>query len=364
MTISQPHPDTPADGRRLAQLYQRLLDRLRALPGLIAVGGVNSLPMTNEGANGTFVIENGPDTARTTDEFSREIAALAGTPRLGDAEFRVASEGYFAAMRIPLLRGRFFSEADVADAPQVAVVNQALVRRYWPNENPIGKQLQFGGMDGDLRLLHVVGVAADVRDDALDAQPRPMVYVDYRQRPGQAAEFSIVLRGRGDPANWIATMRGTARAIDPEMPTDFQTLEELVASSLDDRRFTMVIFAVFAGAALFLAMVGLYGTMAYVTSQRTREIGIRLALGAQRAEMIGLILRQSFALVFVGAIVGVLGALAGTRLLNALLYGVSATDLLTYLAIILLLAIAAFIASFVPAQRASRVDPIFALRYE
>ena len=364
MTISQPHPDTPADGRRLAQLYQRLLDRLRALPGVIAVGGVNSLPMTNQGANGTFVIESGPETARTIDEFSREIAALAGSPRLGDAEFRVASEGYFAAMRIPLLRGRFFTDTDGADSPQVAIVNQALVRRYCANDDPIGKQLQFGGMDGDLHLLHVVGVAADVHDDALDAQPRPMVYVDYRQRPGQAAEFSIVLRGHGDSANWIATMRGTARAIDPEMPTHFQTLEELVASSLDDRRFTMVMFAVFAGAALFLAMVGLYGIMAYVTSQRTREIGIRMALGAQRGDMLGLILRQSFALVSGGVILGILGALAGTRLLGALLYGVKATDLGTYLAIVLLLVVAAFIASFVPARRAGRVDPIIALRYE
>ena len=364
MSISQAHPDTPSDGRENAHLYQRLLERLRSLPGVIAVGGVNSLPLTDEGANGTFIIQNGTEPAKTIDELTREFSALAGSGRLGDADFRVASAGYFAAMRIPLLRGRFFSEADGADAPQVAIVNQALVRRYWPNENPIGKQLQFGGMDGDLHLLQVVGVAADVRDDALDAPPRPMVYVDYRQRPGQAANFAIVLRGRGEPANWIATMRREARAVDPKMPTDFRTLDQLVSSSLDHRRFSMVLLGVFAAVALFLAMLGLHGVMAYVTAQRTREIGIRMALGAQRRDMLGLVLRQGLLLVLAGVGIGIAAALAGTRLLGSLLYGVSATDFTTYFTVILLLAAAALLASFIPARRAAKVDPIVALRHE
>jgi predicted permease len=364
MSVSRPHPQTPADQRQLALLYQRLLERLRDLPGVIAVGGVNSLPMTNDGANGTFIIENGSEPPRTMEDLEKQFSALAGTAQLGNADFRVASAGYFAAMRIPLLEGRFFADADGPDMQQVAVVNQELVRRYWPNDDPIGKQLEYGGMDGDLHLLHIVGVAADVHDDALDAAARPMVYVNYLQRPGQAADFSFVLRGRGETADWIRMMRREARAIDPETPTDFRTLDQLVSSSLDQRRFPMVILGVFSGAALLIAMVGLYGIVAYITSQRTREIGIRMALGGQRQQMLNMILRQSFTLVLAGVVAGALGAIAGSHLLGSLLYGVSATDLPTYCLVIALLCGAALAASLIPAQRAARVNPAEALRVE
>ncbi|HEY2801775.1 MAG TPA: ABC transporter permease [Chthoniobacterales bacterium] len=364
MTISQADPHTPAEQRRLAQFYERLLDHLRELPGAIGAGGINALPMSGDGANGSFIIETGGETAKTDEELSKEFSALAGTPRLRDAEFRVASEGYFSTMHIPLVRGRFFASSDGPDSPQVALVSQALVRRYWPNEDPIGKEIQYGNMDGDRRLLHVVGVVGDVRDDSLDAEPRPTVYVDFFQRPRAASQFSIVLRSKGDPASLIASMRREARALDPEMPTEFQTLEQVVSSSLDNRRFSMVMLGVFAGAALLLAMVGLYGIMAYITSQRTREIGIRMALGAQRGDMLRLILRQSFALVAVGVAAGIFGALAGTRLLRSLLYGVSVNDLATYLVVVLLLGAAALVASLLPARRATKVDPVEALRAE
>ncbi len=364
MTISQPDPETPSAQRHLARFYQQLLDRLRALPGAIGAGGINALPMSGDGANGSFIIETGGETAKSADELEKEFSALAGTPRLRDAEFRVASEGYFSTMHIPLVRGRFFTASDGPDAPEVALVSQALVRRYWPNEDPIGKEIQFGNMDGDPRLLHVVGVVGDVRDDGLDAEPRPTVYVNFFQRPRAAAQFSIVLRSQVDAASLIASMRREARALDPEMPTEFQTLEQVVSSSLDNRRFSMVMLAVFAGAALLLAMVGLYGIMAYITSQRTREIGIRMALGAQRGDMLGLVLRQSFALVSGGIALGILCALGGTRLLGSLLYGIGAADVATYLLVIVLLGAAALIASLVPARRAMRVNPTEALRSE
>ncbi len=364
MSVSRGDPATPVEQRGLAQFYQRLFDRLADLPGVSAVGGINALPMSDTGANGSFIVETGGETAKTPEDLGKEFSALAGTPRLRDAEFRVASAGYFSALHIPLVRGRSFEPSDGPDSPQVALVSQALVRRYWPNEDPIGKQIQFGNMDGDVRLLHVVGVVGDVRDDGLDTEPRPTVYVDLVQRPRVAAQFSVVLRGRGDPNSLIAAMRQEARALDPQMPTEFKTLEQVVSSSLDSRRFSMVMLGVFAGAALLLAMVGLYGIMAYVTSQRTREIGIRMALGAQRGDLLALVLRQSFGLVLVGVALGVLGAVGGSHLLGSLLYGVSALDFPTYLFVIALLGGATFLASLIPARRATQVNPTEALRAE
>jgi len=364
MSISGPRPEEPADLRRLAQLYQQLLERLRGWPGVIAVGGVDSLPLSGNGAGGTFMLEEGGKTAETFDELNEQYAALRGTKRLWDAEFRVASTGYFAAMEIPLVRGRVFQESDGPDSPHVALINQTLARLTWPNEDPIGRQLQFGGMDGDLHLLHIVGVVGDVRDDGLDAEPRPMVYVNYFQRPRYASQFTIVLRGRGDPATLIAAMRREARALNPEMPTDFQTLEQLVSASLDNRRFSMAMFGLFSGAALALAMVGLYGIMSYITSERTKEIGIRMALGAQRGDMLQMVLRQSLTLVALGIGAGLVAALGATRVIAAMLYGIGASDFSTYAIVIALLGGAALLASYVPARRAMKVDPMVALRHE
>ena len=180
-----------------------------------------------------------------------------------------------------------------------------------------------------------------MRDDGLDVEPRSMVYVNYFQRPRYASQFTIVLRGRGDPATLIAAMRREARALNPEMPTDFQTLEQLVSASLDNRRFSMTMFGLFSGAALALAMVGLYGIMSYITSERTKEIGIRMALGAQRVDMLRMILRQSFTLVLAGVAVGVIASVALTRLLGTMLYGVQATDVVTYGGVVGLLGVAA-----------------------
>ncbi len=364
MSISQPDPDAPADRRRLAQMYQRLLERLSGLPGVIAVGGINVLPMSGDSENGTFILEQSGKSVETFDALNEQYAALRGTKRLANAEFRVASAGYFASMEIPLIRGRLFQESDGADSPHVALINQTLARSTWPGEDPVGRQLQFGGMDGDLRLLHIIGVVADVRDESLDAEPRPMVYVNYFQRPRHAARFEIVLRGRGDPATLIAAMRREARALNPEMPTNFRTLEELVSTSLDNRRFTMTMLGLFSGAALALAMVGLYGIMSYITSERTKEIGIRMALGAQRGDMLQMVLRQSLMLVAIGIGTGIVAALGATRVLSTLLYGIGGADAATYLAVVSLLVLAALIASYLPARRAMKVDPMVALRHE
>jgi predicted permease len=364
MTVSMPYPEEPAAQRRLAQFYKELFDRLQTLPGVAAVGGANSLPMSGTGANGTFIIEDGAHPAQTMADLGKQLDALAGTGKSGDADFRVASTGYFAALEIPLLRGRTFRESDGPETPHGAVISQTMARRFWPNEDPLGKQIQFGNMDGDLHLLQVVGVVGDVRDEGLDADPRPVVYVNYFQRPAAASQFSIVVRARGEATALTNGMRREARALNPEMPTKFQTVREIVSASLDNRRFSMIMLGVFAGSALLLAMVGLYGVMAYITSQRTHEIGIRMALGARRLDMLGMILRQSFALVFTGVAFGVLASMGLTRWLSSMLYGIRATDAVTYAGVIGLLLVAAALASYLPARRAMKVDPMVALRHE
>jgi predicted permease len=364
MTVSMPAAEQAAEQRRLAQLYQQLLERLHTIPGVISVGGSNALPMSGDGANGTFIIEDGANPAQDMDALGRQLDALRGSGKTGDADFRVSSAGFFAAMGIPLVRGRLFQDSDGPDAPHVAVISQTMARRFWPNEDAIGRQIQFGNMDGDVRLLHVVGVVGDVRDAGLDAEPRPIVYLNYFQRPAGAADFSIVAHARGDAATLTDAMRREARALNPEMPTKFQTVKEIVSASLDNRRFSMVMLGVFAGAALLLAMVGLYGVVAYITSQRTHEIGIRMALGAQRFDMLRMIFRQSFTLVVCGVVLGIIASFGLTRLLASMLYGVQSTDVITYAGVVGVMVAAAALASYIPARRAMKVDPMVALRYE
>ncbi|HMG05675.1 MAG TPA: ABC transporter permease [Chthoniobacterales bacterium] len=364
MTVLLPQPEEPAALRSLAQFYHRLFERLEAMPGVTSVGGTSALPMSGNGANGSFMEMRGGQAPVTVQELIRQMDALSPSERARDADYRAASAGYFTAMGIPLIRGRLFQEGDGPDSPHVAVVSQSLAKRYWPNEDPIGKQIEYGNMDGDLRLLTIVGIVGDVRDNGLDRDPRPTVYTDYVQRPAATSEFSIVVRAQGDAAVLTSAMRREARALNPEMPTKFETIEEIVSASFDNRRFSMVMLGVFAGSALILAMVGLYGVMAYITSQRTHEIGIRMALGAQRFDMLRMILRQSFTLVAAGVALGICASVGLTRLLGSMLYGVLATDVLTYAGVVGLLIVAASVASYLPARRAMKVDPMVALRYE
>ena len=364
MTVSTSSSRDEVQLRQRAQLFQQLLARLSALPGVTNVGATNALPMSGSGANGTFMIQGGGAPAQTMEELTKQMQALRTSGQTADADYRVASAGYFAAMNIPLLQGRTFQESDGPDAPHAAVVSQSLAKKHWPNGDAIGKQIQYGNMDGDLRLLNIVGTVGDVRDDGLHVEPRPAIYVNYFQRPAVASEFSFVLRARGDATTLIDSMRREARALNPEMPTKFQPVEQLIASSLDNRRFSMVMLGLFAGAALALAMVGLYGIMAFITSERTTEIGIRMALGAQRTDMLALILRQSFTLVLIGIAVGIAGAFAATRVVANLLYGVGTTDIATYAGVVVVLGLAAFAASYIPARRAMSVDPMVALRHE
>jgi len=210
MTTLMPQPEGPAAMRSLAEFYRRLLERIGSLPGVTNAGGTSALPMSGNGANGTFLEARGGKPAETISELIRQFDALSPNERTRDADYRAASAGYFTAMNIPLIRGRLFEESDGPDAPHVAIVSQSLARRYWPNEEAIGKQIQFGNMDGDLHLLNIVGVVGDVLDNGLDRDARPTVYTNYFQRPAATSEFSIVVRGHGDVAGFTAAMRREA----------------------------------------------------------------------------------------------------------------------------------------------------------
>jgi ABC-type lipoprotein release transport system permease subunit len=345
MPESLPEPAEYVEYRRRQTLfYQQLLDSLRNLPGVVAIGGVNGVPMDGDRGDGGFWVDNNPT-------------------KTGYADYRVASGGYFAAAGIPLVKGRVFDEGDRPEGQHVAVISQSLARKYWPNEDPIGKRIQFGNMDGDLRLLSIVGVVGDVRADGLDADAEPTVYGNALQRP-PLFQISIVVRAQADPATLTPALSRTARALNPELPVSFRTIQQIFSSSLDKRRFSLVIFSVFAAVALALAVMGVYGVMAYAVAERAKEIGVRMALGARAGDVLRLVMAQGGKLIAAGATLGAIGSLLLTRLLASLLYGVSPTDPATFAGVALLLVGVALLAALVPARRATKVDPINAIRCE
>jgi predicted permease len=287
--------------------------------------------------------------------------------RTGDADYGVASEGYFRALGIPLRRGRLFDQRDTMDAPHVALISESLAREKWPNTDPLGRTIEFGNMDGDLRFLTVVGVVGDVREESLEARPNPTVYVDYRQRPqamNATGSFTVVMRTAADPAIVFSAAREIVRGLDPNVPPSFSTFTEVFSASLKTRRFNLTLVGVFAATALLLAVAGIYGVMAYSVARRTHEMGVRIALGASAPDVLRLVLSQAMLTTVVGVAVGIAGSFALTRAMQSLLFGVSATDPVTIAGVALLLGFAALLASYVPARRATKVDPMVALRHE
>ena len=314
------------------------------MPGVSAVGTISLLPLRGDGPDGTFLINNNP-------------------ARKGSADFRLASAGYFAAMRIPVLRGRTFDRSDQPNSLHAAVISESMARKYWPNENPIGQAIQFGNMDGDLRLLHVVGVVGDVHDRGVDAAIKPTVYANSLQR-APSSSMSVVVRAQVSPSALVPAMREVVRSLDPQLPLNFRTLDQVFSSSLDQRRFSLVIFGAFGTVALLLAAMGIYGVTNYAVTQRTHEIGIRMALGAQVRDVLKLVLRNGMSLALIAAALGVAGAFATTRVLSSLLFGVAPNDLATFTAVVFVLVVVAFAACYIPARRATKVDPLTALRNE
>jgi putative ABC transport system permease protein len=333
-----------AEEERQRLFQTQLLERLNTTPGVIAAGSISHLPLTGGGPDGNFMINNNPSLK-------------------GNADYRRASAGYFAALRIPLLRGRTFDASDQVNSPNAAVISNSLAQKYWPNNDPIGQTIQFGNMDGDLRLLHVVGVVGDVRDYGVDEAIAPTIYANSLQRL-PTSTWTVVVRAQTDPSALIPAMREAVRTLDPQLPLKFRTLDQVFSSSLDQRRFSLVIFGFFGTTALLLAAMGIYGVTAYTVAQRTQEIGIRIALGAQMRDVLSLMLRKAMSLVLIGAIIGLAGAYVVTRLMSNLLFGVTPTDLTTFIAVPLVLLLVALLACLIPARRATKVDPLVALRYE
>ena len=344
--------------RRVA-FYNEVMARASAIPGVGKVGAANGFPLIGGAADGEYIIMTRPDEKI---DFSRYPQLLKDPTRSGYANFMVVDGSYFEAMNIPVLRGRAFRAGDTPDAPHVCVISASLANAKWPNEDAIGKAIQYGNMDGDLRPFTVVGVVGDVRDENLASIPQPTFYAYFPQRAHAASNLYVVMQTAGDPGPVIASARAIVRELRPDVPSVLRTMETVVSTSVADRKFVLLLVAVFGGAALLLATLGVYSVISYIVTQRRQEIGVRIALGAQRGDVMTLVLRQGALLAVGGIAVGAAGSLALTRLLKGLVFGVSTTDPVAFIGVIVLLATVAVVASWLPARRAARVDPMSVLR--
>lgn len=351
---------------RPARFMDTLFERLRAIPGVQQVGGISNLPLAEgDCSDGKFLLlDQQPQFDPAKPEDNAQLEHLWVTAPGGEADYCVSSQGYFTALGVPLLSGRLFDEHDTSNAQQVAVVSQSLARATWPHENPIGRTIEFGNMDGDMRLLTVVGVVGDMHYRSLEKPPEPTVYVDYTQRLRGGRGFTVVIHADVPPASVLASARTIVHDLAPDVAPRFQTFQDVFSSSLDTRRFNLTLVGVFAVAALLLAAVGIYGIMAYWVSRRTREIGVRMALGAEPGNVLGLVLGRASATIAAGLAVGLVGAFILTRFIESLLFDVKAADPLTFAGVALLLTVVAMLATYIPARRAAKVDPMVALRYE
>jgi len=318
------------------------------LPGVESAGGVSVLPLSGGIGWGSITIEGYNPTAGQS---------------MIQADGRIASVGYFETMKVPLLRGRFFTEQDKKDAERVVIIDENMARTYWPNADPVGKRLKQGGPDSKSPWLTVVGVVSNVKQYALDTDSRVTLYMPHLQVP--TGGLYVTVRTTADPASIAAAVTREARALEPNVPIyDVKTMQQWLSESLARRRFAMLALGLFAVVAMLLASVGIYGVMSYTVAQRTREIGIRVALGAQTRNVLKLIVGQGMVLAGSGVAIGLVAALAITRVMASLLFGVGATDLLTFVCIGLLLTVVALLACYLPARRAAKVEPMIALRYE
>jgi putative ABC transport system permease protein len=340
------------DSKRIA-FFDQLMPRLGALPGVRATGAVMGLPMSGMQFDISFKVEGRPP-VRPADEPSMEI--------------RVASPDYFSTIGIPVKRGRAFTDQDREGSPRVVVITESAVRQFFANEDPIGKTitLGWGKRNNGNRVTaggQVVGIVGDVKDAGLSEPNPPQLYLPFRQWP--VSSMSVVLKTATPPASLTDAVRAQVYSVDPNLPvSNVRTLDEIVGRSISQPRFYMLLLTIFAGIALALAAIGIFGVLSYAVSQRTREIGIRMALGAQERSVIGLVVQQAMFLVASGVAAGVVMALFVSQALTKMLFGVTPTDPVTFTLVAVLLGAVALLASYLPARRATRVDPVVALRAE
>jgi putative ABC transport system permease protein len=340
--------------------YQQLTDRLAALPGVDSVSAINHLPLAGDVWGTALAIEGRPLPLPGQDI---EVA------------YRVSRPDYFRTMGILLRAGRDFTERDTPSAPAVVILNETLARRYWPSEDPVGKRVTLDDPRNRSQApqwLTVVGVVRDVKQDSWKDAPANEIYLPFQQSDvflaGTARQFTsmtIVVRSTAAPQGLAAAVQATVKALDRNVPvSNVVTMDQVISDTLWQPRFNLQLIGLFAGLALVLAAIGLYGVMSYSVAQRMHEVGLRMALGAQRGDVIKLVVRQGMTLAVIGLAAGLVGAFALTRLLANLLFGVTPTDTVTFVSVSGVLLVVALVACLIPAHRATRVDPLVALHYE
>jgi putative ABC transport system permease protein len=342
-------PEAQYNTARQEAFYDQLLARVRALPGVQSAAGVWPLPLGGDSAVVAFNIEERP----------------AAQPNRPYARMAFSTPGYFSTAGIPLLKGRFFTERDDSSAPRVLIVNKAFADRYFPGEDVLGKRITSGaGAPGrPPSPEEIVGVVGSAKLYAMDAEPQPIYYFPYKQLPWQPP--AVLVRTAVPPQALESAIRAQVAALDPAVPVfQVSTMDELLSVQLTEERFHTLLLGCFAGVALLLAMVGLYGVMAYSVTRRTREIGVRIALGASRSTVLSMVLKQAVVLLAAGLALGFTASLATDRLLESLLFGAAPLDPGVLGLSVLLVAFTGMLAAYLPARRATKIDPLLALRYE
>ncbi len=352
MQVSLPSSEYKEASRKI-NFYRQLFEQARSLPGVESAGMINNLPTGGVDINGMVMVEG-----RTQEQS-------------GYGGFRIVSPDYFRAMNIPVIKGRTFTEQDSETSQPVCVISQRLAETTFPNEDPIGKRVVSTNdnvtrddANHPERWPVIVGIVGDVRHFGPEKRSSADLYVSFAQRPTRIGDMTIVARTKGDPASLTVSLRQSVQAIDKNLPAKFEVMEDIFARSTANRRYNVILLGVFAALALLLAMIGIYGVMAYTVNSNTRELGIRIALGAQSADVLRLVVGQGLVLTLIGVVLGLAGAFAFSRLMSTLLFGVTATDPLIFSVVPLLLVIVAVLACYIPARRATKIDPIVALRHE
>ena len=337
------------DKERRSPFYAEVLRRVQALPGVQSAAVAGNLPLTYDGDSMPIGIEGRTDPP---------------PDQRPDVILRVVGPGYFSTMGIPLVRGRDFREQDKADSARVVIVSEKTARHFWPGENPIGKRLKPGSTSRNIPWIEIIGVVKDVRQNDFVSEPKMQMYMPYQQL-NSFAPNALVVRTNVEPLSLAGAVRNAIWAVDKDQPvSNLRSMDEIVSEAVARQRFSMLLLGIFAALAMVLAAVGIYGVMSYSIAQRTREIGLRIALGAQKSDVLKMILRQGLRFVAAGLAIGLAASFALTRVMASLLFGISATDPATFAAISLVLIAVALLASYIPAVRAMKIDPMLALRYQ